>query len=62
TPKEVQVMRLLANWMTREQISQELGIVPPTVNCHCNNIMWKLDLNSTPELYKEATRRYGESR
>lgn len=62
TPKEVQVMRLLANWMTREQIGQELGIVPATVNCHCNNIMWKLDLNSTPELYKEAVRRYGESR
>ncbi|SEN23369.1 two component transcriptional regulator, LuxR family [Nitrosospira multiformis] len=59
TPKEEQVLRLFGKWMTREQIAQELGIKLATVNCHCNNIGWKLELNGNTEFLREAIRRYG---
>lgn len=59
TRSEEAVMRLFAQWMTNKEISQQRGIKLSTVKTHRNNIMWKLGLNNTPQLYREAIRRYG---
>lgn len=59
TPSEEVVMRLFAQWMTNQEICQQLKIKLSTVKTHRNNIMWKLGINNTPELYREAIRRYG---
>ena len=59
TPREEEVMRLFGQWMTTEGISEKLKLKLSTVKTHRNNIMWKLGLNNTPELYKAAVERYG---
>ena len=59
TPSEEIVMRLFAQWMTNQEVCQQLKIKLSTVKTHRNNIMWKLGISNTPELYREAIRRYG---
>jgi DNA-binding NarL/FixJ family response regulator len=59
TPSEEIVMRLFAQWMTNQEICLQLKIKLSTAKTHRNNIMWKLGINNTPELYREAIRRYG---
>ncbi|SFO06185.1 two component transcriptional regulator, LuxR family [Nitrosospira briensis] len=59
TPTEDKVMRRFARWMTNKEISEELKIKLVTVRSHRNNIMWKLGLYNTPQLYREAIKRHG---
>ncbi|WP_176754616.1 response regulator transcription factor [Nitrosospira sp. Nl5] len=59
TPSEEKVMRRFARWMTTREVSEDLGLKLPGVRAHRNNIMWKLDLKNTPQLYREAIKRYG---
>ncbi|MEO8991535.1 MAG: response regulator transcription factor [Nitrosospira sp.] len=59
TPTEDKVMRRFARWMTNKEISEDLKIKLVTVRSHRNNIMWKLGLYNTPQLYREAIKRHG---
>lgn len=59
TPTEEKVMRRYARWMTNKEISKDLNIKLVTVGCHRTNIMWKLGLYNTPQIYREAIKRYG---
>lgn len=63
TPKltlsEEKVMRRFARWMTTREVSEDLGLKLTGVRAHRNNIMWKLGLYNTPQLYREAIKRYG---
>ncbi|SFN58541.1 DNA-binding response regulator, NarL/FixJ family, contains REC and HTH domains [Nitrosospira briensis] len=59
TPTEDKVMRRFARWMTNKEVSKDLNIKLVTVRCHRTNIMWKLGLYNTPQLYREAIKRYG---
>jgi DNA-binding NarL/FixJ family response regulator len=59
TATEDKVMRRFARWMTNKEISEELKIKLVTVRSHRTNIMWKLGLYNTPQLYREAIRRHG---
>ncbi len=56
TPREQQIMRLLADGISAKDIAKELFISPKTVENHRTNIMNKLDLHSAMELVRYAAR------
>ena len=56
TPREQEVMRLLAEGSAPKEIANKLCISPKTVENHRANIMKKLDIHSTMELVRYAAR------
>ena len=56
TPREQEVMRLLAEGLSVKKIAEKLFISPKTVENHRANIMNKLDIHSTIELIRYAAR------
>jgi len=56
TPREVEIIRLLAQGKANKQISAELGITVRTVETHRAKIMLKLGVHSFPELIHYAIR------
>jgi DNA-binding NarL/FixJ family response regulator len=56
TLREQEVMRLLAEGLSRKEIAAKLFISPKTVENHRANIMHKLDLHSTLELVRYAAK------
>jgi DNA-binding NarL/FixJ family response regulator len=56
TPREQQVMRLLAEGLSTKDIAANLFISPKTVENHRANIMEKLNLHSTIELVRYAAK------
>jgi DNA-binding NarL/FixJ family response regulator len=56
TPREREVLQLLAEGLTSRQISQRLGTALKTIEAHRTNIIGKLDLHSVAELTKYAVR------
>lgn len=56
TPREQEVMRLLAEGSAPKEIADKLCISPKTVENHRANIMKKLDIHSTMELVRYAAR------
>jgi two-component system response regulator NreC len=57
TPREQEVLTLLAEGSTNNQIAESLTISPKTVSRHRENIMGKLNLHSRAELVKYAIRK-----
>jgi len=58
TPREQEVLRLIAEGLSNKEIANSLFISPKTVENHRTNIMSKLDLHSTMELVRYAAK-YG---
>lgn len=56
TPREQEVMRLLAEGSTPKEIADKLCISPKTVENHRANIMKKLGIHSTMDLVRYAAR------
>jgi len=56
TPREQQVLRLLAEGLSTKKIGEKLFISPKTVENHRANIMNKLEVHSTMELVRYAVR------
>lgn len=56
TPREIQIVRLLAEGKTNKEIAPLLGIAVRTVESHRSKIMAKLDLHSLAELFHYALR------
>lgn len=56
TPREVEVVQLLANGYTNRQIADLLAISVRTVESHRSNVMNKLDLHSRSDLVRYAAR------
>jgi len=56
SPREQEVMRLLAEGLSRNEIAQRLFISPKTVENHRTNIMNKLDLHSTMDLIRYSAK------
>jgi LuxR family transcriptional regulator, maltose regulon positive regulatory protein len=48
--RELQVVRMLADGLTGEQIAQELMLSPETVRSHLRNVMGKLGAGTRPHL------------
>ena len=57
TPRELQVVKLIAEANTSEQIAQALTISPRTVERHRENILGKLGMRDRVELTRYAIRR-----
>ena len=56
TPREREVVKLIADGLSTRQVAQRLNISPKTVETHRSNIMEKLGLGSIPQLTKFAVR------
>jgi two-component system response regulator NreC len=56
TPREVDVLRLLAQGYTNRQVAERLTLSVRTVESHRANLMDKLDLHSRVELVRYAAR------
>jgi DNA-binding NarL/FixJ family response regulator len=56
TPREVEIIRFLAEGKSNKVIAAELGITIRTVETHRKKIMVKLDLHSLVELVHYAIR------
>ncbi|MDO8608555.1 MAG: response regulator transcription factor [Phaeospirillum sp.] len=57
TPREGQVLRLIAQGQKNREIAEDLGIAIKTVETHRTKIMQKLDLHNSAELAAYAIRR-----
>ena len=56
SPREQQVMRLVAEGGSSRQIAADLGLSAKTVENHCTNLMKKLDVHTRMELVRYAAR------
>jgi len=56
TPRELQVLRLMAEGQSNKTIARELGISEHTVKFHVNAILGKLSVQSRTEAVVHATR------
>ena len=56
TPREQEVMRLLAEGLSTKEAAKRLFISPKTIENHRSNIMRKLGLHSTVELIRYAAK------
>ena len=56
TPREVEIIRLLAEGKTNKEIAADLGITLRTVETHRGRIMMKMELHSLTELIHYAIR------
>jgi DNA-binding NarL/FixJ family response regulator len=54
TPREEEVVRLVAEGKTNKAIARELGISPRTVEGHLNHVFDRLGLQSRTELVRVA--------
>jgi DNA-binding NarL/FixJ family response regulator len=57
TPRELEVLKLIAEAHTSDQIALELGITRRTVDRHRENILGKLGMRDRVELTRYAIRR-----
>ena len=55
TDKEVEILLLIAEGLSSNDMADKLFITKRTVDTHRTHIMQKLGLNSTPQLFKYAT-------
>jgi DNA-binding NarL/FixJ family response regulator len=58
TPRELEVLKLLANGLGQKKIAQALFITPKTVATHIQRILTKLDLHSRAEAVAYAHRNH----
>jgi len=56
SPREQQIMRLLARGESTKEVAEQLFISPKTVANHRTNIMTKLDIHNSSGLVRYATR------
>lgn len=56
TPREREVLQLIAEGKTNKEISQQLGMSVKTVESHRRNLMVKLDIHETAGLVRYAMR------
>ena len=57
TPREREILRLMADGYSNKEIAEQLVVSPSTVHSHRSNLMHKLNLNSRHELIQYARER-----
>ena len=58
TPRQLQVIRLIAEGLSNEELGQELGISPRTAKAHCDVLRQKLGVprrRQIPAAFKALT-------
>lgn len=58
TPREREIVQLLAEGMTNKEVAAKLNISAKTAETHRTNVMRKLDLHSVSELVRYAVRNH----
>jgi DNA-binding NarL/FixJ family response regulator len=56
TPREIEVLKLIASGQSGKQIAAKLGIAFRTARSHRSNLMEKLDVHDTASLVRYAIR------
>lgn len=56
TPREVQVLQYIARGMSRKEIASTMSLSFKTIECHCANLMSKLEIHDRVELTRFAIR------
>lgn len=56
TPRQVQILQLMADGLRSEEIAERLGISPHTLRTHVQNILTKLGVHSKLQAVTEAIR------
>jgi DNA-binding NarL/FixJ family response regulator len=56
TPREIEVLKLIACGHSGKQIAEQLGIAFRTARSHRSNLMEKLDVHDTASLVRYAIR------
>ncbi len=56
TPRQIQILKLLAVGQSKKQIAQQLGVAVKTVDCHCDAMMKRLNLHDRVALARYAVR------
>lgn len=56
TPRELEVLRYVAQGLSKKEIANQLSLSTKTVDTHCMNLMKKLDIHSRVELTRFAIR------
>ncbi|MFO0861534.1 MAG: response regulator transcription factor [Phycisphaerales bacterium] len=57
TPREIEVLRLIAEGQSKKQVADQLHLSVKTVDNHCTSMMAKLDLHDRVSLARYAIRR-----
>jgi DNA-binding NarL/FixJ family response regulator len=57
TPREREILQLLAEGKTNKEVATMLGLSPHTIETHRGNILEKLNLHGVPELIMYAVRK-----
>jgi DNA-binding NarL/FixJ family response regulator len=57
TPREQEVLSLVADGMTNDRVAAELAISPETVQTHVRKVMEKLDAETRTEAVATALRK-----
>jgi DNA-binding CsgD family transcriptional regulator len=56
TPREIEILKLIAGGYSTARIAEKLGIAFRTVRTHRTNLMEKLDAHNTASLVRYAIR------
>ena len=57
TPRQVQIVRMIDQGMTYEEMGEALGVSPSTVKAHTNTLRYKLNVKKKrhiPQALREA--------
>lgn len=56
TEREVEILKMIAEEMTNQEVADKLFISPKTVETHRKNLMKKIGVNNTLGIYKFAVK------
>lgn len=56
TPRQIQILKLLAVGQSKKEIAANLGVAVKTVDCHCDAMMKRLNLHDRVALARYAVR------
>ena len=56
TPRQVEILKHIAQGLSKKEIAQALDVAVKTIDCHCDNMMRRLDLHDRVALTRYAVR------
>ncbi|GJM25543.1 MAG: DNA-binding response regulator [Phycisphaerae bacterium] len=56
TPRQIEILKHIAKGLSKKEIAQALDVAVKTIDCHCDNMMRRLDLHDRVALTRYAVR------